>query len=125
MVDDFETVNGVQIREVKQTRDKPKIEDKQFEIEYLDNVYLHRLVCFQLFHANVMVGRGKTKQFNGLQKMFVVMDTKDEFIKGRKQYGEVACMVYEKIADYLVKKYNYNPVAMILMDSVDSFEKVK
>jgi hypothetical protein len=125
MVDDFETVNGVQIREIEETRNKPNITDKQFEIEYLDNVYLHRLVRFQLIHANVLGGRGKTKQFNGLQKMFIVMDTKDEFIKGRKQYGEVACIVYEKIAEYLVKKYNYNPVAMILMDSVDSFEKIK
>jgi len=44
----FQTINGVQIREHDETKAKPNLIDKRFEIEYLDNVYLHKLVCIDL-----------------------------------------------------------------------------
>jgi hypothetical protein len=129
MDDDFITVNGVQIREIKETKDKPNISDKQFEVFYLDNVYVHKEVQFQFMCANVIGGRGRLKKLNGKQWMMVLMDTKDEFHKYREEYGQVASLVFEKIGIYLMENYKFKPECKVLIDSIDNFvtppDKVK
>jgi hypothetical protein len=128
-MDDFITINGVQIREIEETKDKPNIIDKQFEIEYLDNVYVHKLVRLQFMYANVLGGRGKLKKFNGKQWMVVIMDSKDEFHRYREEYEQVASLVFEKVGIYLRDTYSFNPECKVLIDSIDFFvpppDKVK
>jgi hypothetical protein len=109
----------LQIREIKETKDKPNIDDKQFEIFYLDNVYVNKEVQFQFMYANVIGGRGKLKKFNGKQWMFVIMDNKEEFHRYREEYGQVATLVFEKIGIYLRDTYNFNPECKVLIDSID------
>jgi hypothetical protein len=116
----YQTINGVQIRENEETRELPNLVDKIFEIEYLDNVYLHKLVCLDFINIKVK-GRErkygmKFKKDYGQQWMFVVKD--NDFVENRKMYGEVACLIHDKIGDFLVKEYGYKP-GLILMDSMD------
>jgi hypothetical protein len=49
--------------------------------------------------------------------MFVVKDT--DYAENRKGYGEVACIIHDKIGEYLADEYGYNPVGKILMDTMD------
>jgi hypothetical protein len=59
----------------------------------------------------------KFKKDIGLHWMFVVLD--NDFVENRKGYSEVACIILDKIKDYLVKEYGYNPKGRILMDGFD------
>jgi hypothetical protein len=117
----FLSINGVQIRELEITKDKPNIDDKQFEIEYVDNVFVHKLVRIHFMKVNVKGGRGRTKHMNGQQWMFIIMDSKSEFDKRRKAYAELSCMIHDKIGDYLADNYNYNTVGIpIIIDSMET-----
>jgi hypothetical protein len=49
----FQTINGVQIREHDETKALPNLLEKRFEIEYLDNVYLYRVVCIDIINMPV------------------------------------------------------------------------
>jgi hypothetical protein len=116
----FQNINGVQIREHIETKDLPNLIDKRFEIEYLDNVYVHKLVCLDFININV-IGTGRMplrRRKYGRQWMFVVKET--EFSIRRKEYAEVCCIIYEKIGDYLRTEYRYIPGRVIL----DSIERV-
>lgn len=51
----FQNINGVQIKENDETKDLPNLIDKRFEIEYIDHVYLHKLLCFDFINLEVGV----------------------------------------------------------------------
>ncbi|MGX6443575.1 hypothetical protein ACWM35_10185 [Neobacillus sp. K501] len=114
----FQTINGVQIREYDETKELPNIIDKCFEIEYLDNLYLNKLVCLDLININV---KGYDRRYGfkqlkayGRKWMFVVKHK--DYAENRRKYGEVGCIVHDKIAEYLRGEYGYNPVGGRLMD---------
>lgn len=118
----FHSINGVQIREHDETKDLPNLIDKRFEIEYLDNVYLNKLVCLDLVNINVKsnvrkYGIKRLKDY-GRQWVFVVKHT--DYAKNRKRYSEVTCIIHDKIGDYLAKEYGYDPTGMNLMDSMEN-----
>lgn len=117
----FHTINGVQIKEHDETKEKPNLIGKRFEIEYLENVYLHKLVCIDLINIPVKgyerkFGRKKLKDF-GPHWMFVVKHS--DYAENNKKYGEVCSIIYEKIGEYLAKEFGLNPVGRFIVDSMD------
>ncbi|MEH6956773.1 hypothetical protein [Neobacillus drentensis] len=118
----FQTINGVQIRERNETKELPNLIDKRFEIEYIDNVYLHKLVQLDLININVKghkrkFGRKTLKDY-GRNWMFVVKHK--DYAENRRKYAEVGAIIHDKIAEYLIKEYGYKPVGMRLMDCEDN-----
>ncbi|MEW9053835.1 MAG: hypothetical protein AB2392_21935 [Neobacillus sp.] len=117
----FITINGVQIKEHDETKDLPNILEKSFEIEYLDNVYLNNLVCLDLINIKVKETKRKfvrnVKIDHGRKWMYVVKHT--DFALNRAKYGEVCCIVHDKIGEYLAKEYSIDAADTFLIDSMD------
>lgn len=117
----FQIINGVQVKEHEETKDLPNILDKRFEIEFLDNVYLHKLLCLDLININVKGYKrkyGRKREINHGRKWMYVIKHND-FAENRKKYGELCCIIHEKIGDYLAKEYGLDPTGMFIVDSMD------
>lgn len=119
----FYNINGVQIRKYNETRNFTNLIIKRFEIEidYLDNVYLQKLVSFDFINIKVEGQKqfpfGRRKQ-HGRCWMFIVK--KKDFDSYSRKYAEIACVVHDKISVFLSKEYGYIPGPIIM----DSNEKV-
>jgi hypothetical protein len=118
----FQNINGVQIREHDETKALPNILEKRFEVEYVDNVYLNNLVCIDIININV---KGYEKKYGfkrkkdyGRKWMYVIKHT--DFVDNRKRYGEVCCIIHEKIYEYLAKEFGFNPVGGFLIDGMEN-----
>jgi hypothetical protein len=90
-------------------------------MEYLDNVYLHSLVYLDLINIKVKENKRnflrKVKIDHGRKWMYVVKHT--DFALNRAKYGEVCCIVHDKIGDYLSKEYGIIAAETFLIDSMD------
>ncbi|ALC88888.1 hypothetical protein AM500_03035 [Bacillus sp. FJAT-18017] len=113
----FHTVNGVQIREHDETLMKPNTLEKRFEIEYLDNVYLHKLICIDLINLNVKKPRRFINKSLGRKWLYVIKD--HDFDENREKYGVLCRMIHEKIGDYLRDEYGFEPTGLFLIDSME------
>jgi hypothetical protein len=113
----FQNVNGVQIREHKETKEMPNLIDKRFEIEYQDDDFTHKLVCLDIMIVNVNSERWRTKRFNGYQWMYVINNS--DFYEYREMYAEVCKVIQKKIGGYFQKEYGLSPVGEFLIESKD------
>ncbi|MEH7130713.1 hypothetical protein V7103_21185 [Neobacillus drentensis] len=117
----FQTINGVQIREHDETKALTNLQEKRFEIEYLDHVYLYKLVCIDIINIPVKgyerkYGFKRKKDF-GPMWMYVIKH--NDYDENRKKYGEVCSLIHEKTVEYLSKEFGLNPVGGFLIDSMD------
>lgn len=121
----FQTINGVQIRESNETKSFTDIQEKRFEIEYLDNVYLNRIVCIDIINIPVQLQERKygfkRLKDNGQMWMYVIKHK--DFDENRKKYGEVSRIVHEKIASYLEMEYRLNTVGTFIIEGMDKIYK--
>lgn len=116
----FQNINGVQFREVEETKFLPDLKEKRFEIEYIDNVYLHKRISLDLININVT---GQKRKFGiklkadiGRKWMLVVKDT--DFEENRSKYAELGCIIHDKIGPFLIEEFGYVPGDLI-MDQAD------
>ncbi|WP_316568855.1 hypothetical protein [Neobacillus sp. YIM B06451] len=118
----FQNINGVQIREHDETRELPNITEKRFEIEYVDNVYLHKVICLDFINMPVkQKGLIKSKDL-GRHWMLVVKH--NDFVENRLLYAEVGCIIHDKIRDFLCEEYGYESGKIpILMDQKEKVYK--
>ncbi|MGG1400194.1 hypothetical protein ABE288_20580 [Bacillus salipaludis] len=117
----FQTINGVQIREHEETKALSNLQEKRFEIEYLDNVYLNRLVCIDIINMPVKghVRKYGFRRLKDFGKMWMYVVKHHDFDENRKLYGEVCSIIHEKIGEYLDKEYGLSPVGTFLIDSME------
>lgn len=54
----------------------------------------------------------------GRQWMFVVKHK--DYAENRREYGEIGCIVHDKIAEYLANEYGYDHAGGKLMDCEDN-----
>ncbi|ETI67256.1 hypothetical protein [Neobacillus vireti] len=121
----FQTINGVQIREHDETKAIPNLTEKRFEIEYLDNVYLNKVVCIDIINIPVKGHQWKygIKRLKDYGRMWMYVIKHNDFAENRKKYGEVCNLIHDKIGVYLQKEYGLNPVGSFIIDSMDKVYK--
>jgi hypothetical protein len=117
----FQTINGVQIKEHEENKENPNTLEKRFEIEYLDNVYLNKLVCIDIINIPVKVNvkkYGIKRQVDyGRKWMYVVKH--NDFELNRKRYAEVCSLIHDKIGIYLRDGFGIDPTGMFIIDNMD------
>jgi hypothetical protein len=118
----FQNINGVQIREYDETKSLPNLTDKRFEIEYQDNVYLHKLIQIDLINISV---KGHKRKFGrktlidyGRNWIFVIKH--NDYAENRGKYAEVSAIIHDKIGGFLVKEYGYDPLGTKLIDGMNN-----
>jgi hypothetical protein len=117
----FQTINGVQIREHDETKSLHNLFEKRFEIEYLDLVYLNKLVCIDIINIPVK-GHVRKYGFKRLQdygRMWMYVVKHNDFVENRTKYGEVCSLIHEKISMYLKEEYGFPPTGKFIIDSMD------
>lgn len=116
----FHNINGVQIKENEDTKFLPDLKEKRFEIEYIDNVYLHKRISLDFINLNVMgykrlLGFKKIADL-GRMWMLVVKDT--DYDENKSKYAELGCIIHDKIGPLLTEEYGYVP-GDVIMDQAD------
>jgi hypothetical protein len=117
----FQTVNGVQIREHTETKSLAVLQEKRFEIEYLDHVYLNKLVCIDIINIPVKepVRKYGFKRLKDRGRMWMYVIKHKDFDENRRKYGEVCTIIHEKLWDYLENEYGLSPVGTFIIDSME------
>jgi hypothetical protein len=123
----FHTINGVQIKEHTKTKELPNILDKRFEIEYLDNVYLNKLVCIDIINIPVKepVRKYGFKRLKDRGRMWMFVIKHKDFVENRVKYGEVCSIIHEKIGEYLHNEYGLSPEGQFIIDSMERVYIIK
>ncbi|MEH7098169.1 hypothetical protein [Neobacillus vireti] len=117
----FQTVNGVQIREQGETKALPNLLEKRFEIEYLDYVYLNKVVCIDIINIPVKGYERKygIKRLKDYGRMWMYVVKHKDYAENRKKYAEVCSLIHDKIGIFLEKEFGISPFGKFIIDSMD------
>jgi hypothetical protein len=122
----FQTINGVQLKEHDETKALTNLQEKRFQVEYLDHVYLNKLVCIDIINIPVKGHERKYgfKRLKDYGRMWMYVIKHNDYDENREKYGEVCSIIHEKIGEFLEKEYGLSPVGTFIIDSIDRVFKL-